>query len=116
MPAPRADAVRNRAAILAATEELVAAGGAARLRIAEVARRAGVGPGSVYRAFGSKGDLLLALLDERERVLQEELIRGAAPLGPGAPPAERLEAFVLALHDLHVREREVIVAADSTSA
>jgi hypothetical protein len=34
-----------------------------------------------------------ALLDERERSFQEGFIRGPAPLGPGAPPRERLVAF-----------------------
>jgi AcrR family transcriptional regulator len=112
----RSDAVRNRAAILAATRDLVRDRGAANLRVADVARAAGVGAGSVYRALGSRSGLLLALLDEDERELQERMIRGAPPIGPGAPPAERLEAFVRALHALVLRHREVIVAADDTSA
>jgi len=32
----------------------------------------------------------VALLDEHEQALQEQLLRGPPPLGPGAPPAERL--------------------------
>ena len=51
--------------------------------LGDVARRAGVGPGTVYRSFGSKRELLLGLVDDRERELQEELLRGAPPLGPG---------------------------------
>jgi AcrR family transcriptional regulator len=112
MAKTRADAVRNQAALLQAAEELVERDGAAGLRIAEVAKRAGVGPGTVYRAFGSKSELLLALLSERERVLQEEVLRGEPPLGPGAPAAERLVAFVGALHELVVRERKVLMAAE----
>ena len=83
----RSDAVRNRRAVLAAARELVERDGAERLRIGDVARRAGVGPGTVYRSFGSKRELLLGLVDDRERELQEELLRGAPPLGPGAPAA-----------------------------
>jgi hypothetical protein len=48
--------------------------------------------------------------------LQDQMIRGDPPIGPGAPPAERLEAFILALHALVLRRREVIVAVDDTSA
>lgn len=112
----RSDAVRNRALILAAARDVVRERGAANLRIAEVAEAAGVGAGSIYRAVGSKSGLLLALLDEDERELQEQMIRGKPPLGPGAPPTERLEAFVRALHALVLRRRDLIVAVDHTSA
>ena len=112
----RSDAVRNRAAIVAATRDLVRERGAASLRVADVARAAGVGAGSIYRAVGSRSGLLLALLDDEERELQEQMIRGAPPIGPGAPPGERLEAFVRALHALVLRQREVLVAADDSSA
>lgn len=114
--AERADARRNREAILSAAAGLVHEQGAERLRIADVARVAGLGAGSIYRAVGSKSGLLLALLDEHERQLQEAIIRGAPPLGPGAPPDERLTAFVSALHDLVVRQRETLMAADQASA
>ena len=112
----RSDAVRNRALILAAAGKLVRERGAANLRVAEVAAAAGVGAGSIYRAVGSRSGLLLALLDEDERELQERMIRGKPPVGPGAPPADRLEAFVRALHALVLRRRDLIVAADESSA
>ena len=112
----RADARRNRQAILDAARGLVRDRGPAALRIADVAAAAGVGAGSVYRAVGSKSGLLLELLDEDERALQEQMMRGEPPLGPGAPAAERLTAFVTALHDLLVRRRELLVAADDQSA
>lgn len=114
--AQRADARANREAILAAADELIRRRGAEGLRIAEVADNAGVGPGSVYRAVGSKSGLLLALLDEDERELQEQLIRGDPPLGPGPPARERLLAFVVALHELVVARRELLLAADHASA
>ena len=79
----RADAARNRRAVLAAAQALVDRDGAERVRIGDVARRAGVGTGTVYRSFGSKRELLLGLVDDRERELQDELLRGAPPLGPG---------------------------------
>jgi AcrR family transcriptional regulator len=58
-----------------------------------VAREAGVGKGTLYRRFGDRAGLARSVFEERERALQEEIIRGPAPLGPGAPAAERLRAF-----------------------
>lgn len=116
MASRRADAMRNRAAVLEATAELVERSGATELRMAEVAERAGVGAGTIYRSFGDRSGLLLALIDAEERDLQEDLIRGEPPLGPGAPAGERLEAFVSALHEMTVRRRDVLSAADASSA
>ena len=116
MPQPRrSDAARNQARVLATTEELVARSGAAALRIADVAAAAGVGAGTIYRAFGDKRGLLMALVDQRERELQEAVIRGDPPLGPGAPAAQRLRAFLHALLELVVANREVLAAADEGS-
>jgi len=114
-PSRRSDATRNRTRVLAETEKLVARDGAAALRIAEVAAAAGVGAGTIYRAFGDKRGLLMALVDQRERELQEAVIRGAPPLGPGAPPAQRLRAFMQALLELVVSHRDVLAAADEGS-
>ena len=111
----RADAQRNRDAVLAAAQRVVQRDGAAALRIGDVARAAGVGAGTIYRGFGSKRDLLLELLGERERELQDAVISGPPPLGPGAPPAERLVAFLLALSDLVGDHRELLLAADESS-
>ena len=58
-----------------------------------VAREAGVGKGTLYRRFGDRAGLARSVFEERERALQEELIRGPAPLGPGAPAIDRLRAF-----------------------
>ena len=111
----RADAARNRRAVLEAAQALVDRDGAERVRIDDVARRAGVGTGTVYRSFGSKRELLLGLVDDRERELQDELLRGAPPLGPGAPPAERLLAFFDALHTHVVAQRSVLAVADEAA-
>lgn len=111
-PPRRSDAARNRDRVLAATAQLVARDGAAALRIADVAAAADVGAGTIYRAFGDKRGLLMALVDERERELQEAVIRGEPPLGPGAAPAQRLGAFLHALLDLVITHREVLAAAD----
>jgi AcrR family transcriptional regulator len=59
----RADAQRNRAKILAAAEEVFAEHGAA-ASTEEVARRAGVAIGTVFRHFPTKYDLLAAIMKE----------------------------------------------------
>jgi AcrR family transcriptional regulator len=89
----RADAARNHATILAAAGDLVATAGADTVTMDQVACAAGVGKGTLFRHFGDRCGLMRALLDERERSLQDDFIRGPAPLGPGAPARERLVAF-----------------------
>ena len=58
---PRADAVRNRARILDAAEAVFAESGP-RASTEEVARRAGVAVGTVFRHFPTKNDLLAAIM------------------------------------------------------
>jgi AcrR family transcriptional regulator len=89
----RADAARNRLRILSAAERLIEERGAEQVSMEAIADAAGVGKGTLFRRFGDRVGLMHALLDERERDLQEETIRGEPPLGPGAPPVERLVAF-----------------------
>ena len=89
----RADAARNRATILEAAEALIAVQGATAVTMDQIAHAASVGKGTLFRHFGDRCGLMRALLDERERSFQEGFIRGPAPLGPGAPPRERLVAF-----------------------
>jgi AcrR family transcriptional regulator len=65
-----------------------------------VACEAGVGKGTLFRRFGDRASLFHALIDDRERDFQEAFIRGPAPLGPGAPAADRLTAFGHAMFGL----------------
>ncbi len=92
-PRERADAARNRRRILSATEALVARDGAACVSMDRIAVAAGVGKGTLFRRFGDRAGLLRSLLNDRESAFQDELIRGAPPLGPGAPARERIVAF-----------------------
>ena len=98
-PHERADAARNRAKILEAARMLFAERGVENVSMDDVDRAACVGKGTLYRRFGDRATLAFALLDENERALQEACIRGEAPLGPGAPAAERLCAFGEAMLD-----------------
>lgn len=107
----RSDAARNRRLLLDAAAELVAEQGAPTVTMDAVARRAGVGKGTVFRRFGSRAGLMQALLDHTERDLQAGYISGPPPLGPGAPPVERLVAFGRAMLGQVETHGEVLCAA-----
>jgi AcrR family transcriptional regulator len=109
----RADAARNREKVLAAARRLFAARGVAGVTMEEIARAAGVGKGTVFHRFGDRAGLALALLDDRERELQEAVLYGQPPLGPGASARERLVAFLDALLAFTVEHAELLIAADS---
>ncbi len=106
----RADAARNRVAILRATEELLSAHPAEEVSIDRVAAAAGVGKGTVFRRFGDRYGLMRALVMQRAAALEQAFTSGPPPLGPGATPAERLTAFLDAALDLVSRNSGLIAA------
>ncbi|GAA0936742.1 helix-turn-helix domain-containing protein [Nonomuraea longicatena] len=114
-PKERADAARNRAAVLEAAARLFAERGVEAVSMDEVAAAAGVGKGTVFRRFGDKSGLAAALLDAREHVLQEAILHGPPPLGPGAPPGERLAAFLGAYLD-YLLEQLPLIRTSETAA
>lgn len=85
----RADAARNRARVLEVAYETFAADGLA-VPIDEIARRAGVGAGTVYRHFPTKEALFQAVIAERIRGVVEE----GRTLLAEADPADALFAFL----------------------
>lgn len=93
-PRERADAARNRRALLVAAQKILAECGIDALSMERVAAEAGVGVGTVYRRFGDRGGLAFALLDHGETQFQAAFMSGPPPLGPGAPPRARLRAFL----------------------
>src|SRR5918995_7523710 len=109
----RADAARNRARVLAAADGLFASRGADHVTMEDIARAAGVGRATLYRRYPDRASIAVALLDEHERDLQERLLRGPPPLGPGAPPAERLAAFYRALVELLEHHGHLALAAET---
>ena len=89
----RADAARNREKILCEAARLFKDQGIENVSMEAVAAAAGVGKGTLFRRFGDRAGLASSVLDEGERRFQEAFLRGPPPLGPGAPPAERICAF-----------------------
>ena len=104
----RADAVRNRRAILAATEELLATHRPQDISIEQVALAAGVGKGTVFHRFGSRMGLMTALMIERAQALTEAVTSGPPPVGPGAPDRERLLAFLDAVIEVVGRNKSLL--------
>ena len=89
----RGDAARNRLRLLDAARALIAEHGTDAVSMDDIAAAAGVGKGTVFRRFGSRAGLMMVLLDEDERALQQAVLFGPPPLGPDAPPLQRLLAF-----------------------
>jgi AcrR family transcriptional regulator len=89
----RSDAARNRALLIDAARDLVTTRGADAVTMDDVAAAAGVGKGTLFRRFGSRAGLMLELLDQDERASQQAFLFGPPPLGPDAPPLDRLVAF-----------------------
>ncbi|MFE0798644.1 TetR/AcrR family transcriptional regulator [Streptomyces sp. NPDC058812] len=114
-PCLRADAARNRARLLEAAARLVAEHGAAGVTMEAVAAAASVGKGTVFRRFGDRTGLLMALLDHSEKKFQAALLGGPPPLGPGAPPVERLRAFGCAMLRRSIDEMDLQLAAEPSA-
>ena len=85
----RADARRNRERLLRAASAAFAADGLS-VPLDEIARRAGVGPGTLYRHFPAKEALFEAVLRDRLERLADE----ARALGQAADPGPALLGFI----------------------
>jgi len=107
----RRDAARNREALLVAAEALIDHCGIDAVTMDAVAARAGVGKGTVFRRFGSREGLMAALLNFSETEWQASVISGPPPLGPGAPPMERLLAFGRSRLEMTLKSADLIRAA-----
>jgi AcrR family transcriptional regulator len=92
-PPERGDAARNRLLLLDAARRLIAERGADAVTTDDIAAAAGVGKGTLFRRFGSRAGLMIVLLDEDEKGQQQAFMFGPPPLGPGAPPLDRLLAY-----------------------
>lgn len=99
----RADARRNRARILAAAEEVFAEKGPS-ASTEEVAARAGVAVGTVFKHFPAKRDLLAAIMKD----LLARLSAEAGELAEHADPATALFSFVSGTVEQAAGKRTVV--------
>jgi AcrR family transcriptional regulator len=105
----RSDARRNRALVLAAAQRAFAEQGTG-VSLAEIARRAGVGAGTVYRHFPSKDILVEAVLAEH----LEGLVAAADQWAARAAPGDALFGFLLEVVEKSAGRRHVcdVLSAD----
>jgi AcrR family transcriptional regulator len=105
---PRSDAQRNRERILeAAKHEFTRSGANASLE--EIAKKAGVGPGTLYRHFPSREELLVAVY----RSEMEKLAAAARTLADTMTPVEALRAWLLLFVDA-VETKQIIAPVLNT--
>jgi AcrR family transcriptional regulator len=105
---PRADAQRNRKRVLeVAKQEFTRSGANASLE--EIARRAGVGPGTLYRHFPTREELLVAVYQSE----MEKLAATERTLADTLPPVEALRAWLLLFVDA-VETKQIIAPVLNT--
>jgi AcrR family transcriptional regulator len=112
----RADAARNRQAILAAASTLFeTAEDPLTVTMDDVAAAAGVGKGTLFRRFGDRTGLLRGVFDARIADLMTAIIVGPPPLGPATKPRERLLALLDAMVEFKLDNRKLTRALEQTS-
>jgi AcrR family transcriptional regulator len=110
---PRADAVRNREAVLAAADRLFArCERPEQVTMADIAAEAGVGKGTLFRGFGDRTGLIQALYEARLASVRHAVTDGPRPLGPGTPPLERVPALLDAILCFKLDHRHLSLALE----
>ena len=107
---PRADAQRNRQRILEVAKEVFTRDGAA-ASLDEIARQAGIGPGTLYRHFPTRD----ALIEAVYRSEVEKLAAAEKRFAASMTPLEALRAWMLLFID-HVAAKTLIIPAMDTVA
>lgn len=108
----RADAARNRRLLLAAAADEFAERGLD-ASVADIARRAGVGKGTVFRHFATKDDLLAAIVIDRMDALNAV---GEGLLNAADPGAALLEFLTVAAHQRQQRDLSFLQEAGELNA
>jgi AcrR family transcriptional regulator len=94
VPPKRADARRNYDRLLAAAAEAFAQHGADDVSLEEIARRAGVGIGTLYRHFPNRQALLEAVYKDQVDALGALAAKLLVAESPGAALGDWMRAFV----------------------
>jgi AcrR family transcriptional regulator len=102
---PRADAQRNRERILEVAKQVFTRRGA-EASMDEIAKRAKIGPGTLYRHFPARDELLAAVYISEVEKLAEAQRKFSAKL----PPVEALRAWMLVFID-YIAAKKIIAPA-----
>jgi AcrR family transcriptional regulator len=102
---PRVDALRNRARILEVAKQVFTRRGT-EASMDEIAKRAKIGPGTLYRHFPTRDDLLAAVYITEVEKLAEAQRKFSAELGP----VDALRAWMLVFLD-YVAAKKIIAPA-----
>ena len=81
-----------------------------------IAAAAGVGKGTLFRAFGSRDGLLDALANAKFTPVRDAVKGEEGPLGSAAPPRERIIAFLDAVLAFKLDNRHLIRAREVASS
>jgi AcrR family transcriptional regulator len=96
----RSDAVRTRKLLVRAASEAFAEHGSA-VSVSQIAERAGIGKGTVFRHFATKEDLLAAIVYEN----MFSLVATGEQLVQAEDPTEGLREFMSAAIELQAKDR-----------
>jgi len=107
--ARRADAERNRAALVGAARRVFERDGYVRARITDIADEAGVAHGSFYSHFAGKPEIFAAVMAE---VSEEMLHPGPALTAAGADPVAVIEAANLAYLEAYQRNAALMLVLE----
>ncbi|MEU0149898.1 TetR/AcrR family transcriptional regulator [Streptomyces sp. NPDC006288] len=114
---PRKDAARNRQSVLAAADALFARCESPEgVTSAAIAAEAGVGKGTLFRAFGDRPGLLRALYEARLEPLREAVETGPPPLGPTTAPRRRVPALLDTLLCFKLDNRSLMLALEESGS
>jgi AcrR family transcriptional regulator len=102
---PRTDAQRNRERILEVAKRAFSQSGAS-ASLDEIAKEAGVGPGTLYRHFPTRQDLLEAVY----RTEVEKLASAERKFAETLPPVEALRSWMLLFVD-YIAAKQIIAPA-----
>jgi AcrR family transcriptional regulator len=107
---PRSDAQRNRERILEVAKQVFMRRGAD-ASMDEIAKRAKIGPGTLYRHFPTRDDLLATVYNAEV----EKLAAAQRKLSAELPPIEALRAWFLVFID-YIAAKKIIAPALNTMA
>ncbi|HTV14087.1 MAG TPA: TetR/AcrR family transcriptional regulator [Acidobacteriaceae bacterium] len=102
---PRTDAQRNRERILEVAKQAFTRAGA-EASLDDIAKQAGVGPGTLYRHFPTRG----ALIEAVYRSEVEKMAAAERTFSESLPPVESLRAWMLLFVD-HIAAKQIIAPA-----